>query len=92
MSTHTGPQRAVGHGPPGADGALWAQVRAGDRDAFTALYHRHADAVWNHAYRLTASRTAAEDVLAATFLALGRLTLRLLVPSEDMTIPLAPGR
>jgi RNA polymerase sigma-70 factor (ECF subfamily) len=54
--------------PPVADEELWAAVRRGDRDAFTALYHRHAEAVWQHAYRLTASRTAAEDVLAATFL------------------------
>ncbi len=54
--------------PPPDDHGLWTAVRAGDRDAFAAVYHRHADAVWNHAYRLTASRTAAEDVLAATFL------------------------
>jgi RNA polymerase sigma factor (sigma-70 family) len=50
------------------DHELWALARRGDRDAFTALYHRHAAAVWNHGYRLTASRTAAEDVLSATFL------------------------
>jgi RNA polymerase sigma factor (sigma-70 family) len=50
------------------DHTLWAAAGDGDRAAFTALYHRHADAVWRHAYRLTGSRTAAEDVLAATFL------------------------
>ena len=60
------------HAPPAGDGALWSAVQCGDRDAFTALYHRHADAVWNHAYRLSASRTLAEDVLAATFLAAWR--------------------
>jgi RNA polymerase sigma factor (sigma-70 family) len=53
---------------PPDDQELWAAARAGDRDAFTALYHRHASAVWAHAHRLTASPTAAEDVLAATFL------------------------
>ena len=51
-----------------SDDELWARARCGDRDAFTALYHRHAEAVWNHGYRLTGSRTAAEDVLSATFL------------------------
>lgn len=50
------------------DHTLWAAAADGDPDAFTALYHRHADAVWRHAYRLTGTRTAAEDVLAATFL------------------------
>ena len=54
--------------PPADDHELWASAQRGDRDAFTVLYHRHADAVWNHAYRLTASPTTAEDVLAATFL------------------------
>lgn len=51
---------------------LWAAVQRGDRHAFTVLYHRHADAVWNQAYRLTASRAMAEDALAATFLAAWR--------------------
>jgi RNA polymerase sigma factor (sigma-70 family) len=61
----------VGTAPPD-DHELWAAAgdddRRTSRDAFSALYERHADAVWRHAYRLTASRTAAEDVLAATFL------------------------
>lgn len=67
----TRPQAAA-PAPPGSDGSLWRAVQDGDRDAFTAIYHRHADAVWNQAYRLTASRTTAEDVLAATFLAAWR--------------------
>ncbi|OLT09006.1 hypothetical protein BJF78_06640 [Pseudonocardia sp. CNS-139] len=50
------------------DHELWELARTGDREAFTALYHRHADAVWSHAHRLTGSGSAAEDVLAATFL------------------------
>jgi RNA polymerase sigma factor (sigma-70 family) len=54
--------------PPGDDVALWAAARDGDPEAFTELYHRHADPVWRHAHRLTGSPTAAEDVLAATFL------------------------
>lgn len=54
------------------DHSLWAAAGDDDRDtstaAFTTLYHRHADAVWRHAYRLTGTRAGAEDVLAATFL------------------------
>ncbi|WP_090052624.1 RNA polymerase sigma factor [Lentzea fradiae] len=38
------------------------------RVAFTALFERHAEAVWNYAYRLTASWSQAEDLLSATFL------------------------
>lgn len=71
MTTRSG-AAAAAHAPPGSDGALWRAVQDGDRDAFTVLYHRHADAVWNHAYRLTASRPIAEDALAATFLAAWR--------------------
>jgi RNA polymerase sigma-70 factor (ECF subfamily) len=55
-----------------SDHTLWAAAAGGDREAFTTLYHRHADAVWRHAHRLTGTRTAAEDVLAATFLAAWR--------------------
>lgn len=74
MTTRPGAaaQKSGAAPPTGSDGALWAAVQQGDRDAFTAVYHRHADAVWNQAYRLTASRTVAEDVLAATFLAAWR--------------------
>lgn len=54
--------------PHAGDHELWAAAQGGDRDAFTEIYHRHAEAVWSHAHRLTASRSAAEDVLAATFL------------------------
>lgn len=49
------------------DHTLWAAARDGDREAFATLYRRHADAVWQQAYRLTGSRTAAEDVVAETF-------------------------
>ena len=57
----------MGAAPPD-DHELWAAAQRGDRGAFTTLYHRHVEAVWRQAYRLTGSRTAAEDVLAATFL------------------------
>lgn len=48
-----------------SDRELWA---AGDEQAFTALYERHAEAVWNYAYRLSASWSAADDLLGTVFL------------------------
>ncbi|NGY64986.1 sigma-70 family RNA polymerase sigma factor [Lentzea sp. NEAU-D13] len=53
-------------GPP--DTQLWEQIAQGDHAAFTELFERHAEAVWNYAYRLTASWSQAEDLLSATFL------------------------
>jgi RNA polymerase sigma factor (sigma-70 family) len=41
---------------------------AGDRTAFGQLFERHVEAVWNHAYRLTASWSRAEDLTSSTFL------------------------
>ncbi|MFE9749749.1 RNA polymerase sigma factor [Saccharothrix saharensis] len=51
------------------DAELWAR---GDEAAFAVLFDRHAEAVWNHAYRLTASWSLAEDLTSATFLAAWR--------------------
>lgn len=48
-----------------SDAALWEQ---GDEAAFEELYDRYAEAVWNHAYRLTASWATAEDLTSGTFL------------------------
>jgi RNA polymerase sigma factor (sigma-70 family) len=53
-------------GPP--DTRLWEQIAKGDHAAFTELFERHAEAVWNYAYRLTASWSQAEDLLSTTFL------------------------
>ena len=47
---------------PDTDAELWAR---GDKAAFAALFDRHAEAVWNHAYRLTASWSLAEDLTSA---------------------------
>jgi RNA polymerase sigma-70 factor (ECF subfamily) len=68
MTSVEGATTAEGRG----DGELWSAAALGDRVAFTELYHRHADAVWRLAMRMTGSRAAAEDVLAATFLAAWR--------------------
>jgi len=54
-------------GPP-PDAQLWDLIAKGDHVAFAELFERHAEAVWNYAYRLTASWSQAEDLLSATFL------------------------
>lgn len=49
------------------------RVRAGEESAFAELFDSHARAVYNHAFRLTADWSTAEDVMAATFLEAWRL-------------------
>lgn len=51
-----------------SDHDLWTRAAAGDRTAFGELFERHAEAVWNHAFRLTASWSQAEDITSSTFL------------------------
>jgi RNA polymerase sigma-70 factor (ECF subfamily) len=50
------------------DAELWTRAAAGDRPASGELFERHVEAVWNHAYRLTASWSQAEDLTSSTFL------------------------
>lgn len=58
--------------PPPTDATLWGSIGDGDHASFTALFERHAERVWNYAYRLTASWSTADDLLSATFLAAWR--------------------
>jgi len=51
-----------------SDHELWTRAAGGDRTAFGELFERHVEAVWNHAYRLTASWSLAEDLTSSTFL------------------------
>lgn len=51
--------------PPGPDHELWVRAQHGDRDAFTALYHRHAEAVWNHAAPATVTAYGPDGTGAA---------------------------
>ncbi|HEX6359078.1 RNA polymerase sigma factor [Actinophytocola sp.] len=51
-----------------SDVELWSRAADGDRQAFGELFERHVEAVWNHAYRLTASWSQAEDLTSSTFL------------------------
>jgi RNA polymerase sigma factor (sigma-70 family) len=55
-------------GAPVGDQALWDRAAEGDEAAFSELFERHVQAVWNHAYRLTGSWSAAEDLTSTTFL------------------------
>jgi RNA polymerase sigma factor (sigma-70 family) len=50
------------------DRELWDRAAGGDESAFSELFERHAEAVWNHAHRLTGSWSGAEDLTSTTFL------------------------
>ncbi|MFJ8596561.1 RNA polymerase sigma factor [Streptomyces sp. NPDC093598] len=52
---------------------LRTRVRAGESSAFAELFDSYARAVYNHAFRLTANWSTAEDVMAATFMEAWRL-------------------
>ncbi|GIG57969.1 DNA-directed RNA polymerase sigma-70 factor [Longispora fulva] len=50
------------------DRELWDEALAGSPAAFGLLFDRHARAVYNHCFRLTASWSEAEDLTQVTFL------------------------
>lgn len=54
------------------DEGLWVQSLLGQGEAFGALYDRHRDRVFRHAYRLSGNHHDAEDIMAASFLELWR--------------------
>ena len=51
-----------------SDAELWASSRAGDRDAFGALFDRHAKLIYNYCFRRVGSWATAEDMLSMVFL------------------------
>jgi RNA polymerase sigma factor (sigma-70 family) len=53
--------------------SLRTRVRAGDQDAFGALFEQNARAVYNHAFRSTGNWSTAEDIVSLTFLEAWRL-------------------
>ncbi|MCP2167300.1 RNA polymerase sigma factor [Goodfellowiella coeruleoviolacea] len=72
--------------PPADDRELWQRVTSGGPDAdaaFTELFERHAEAVWNYAYRLTASWSSADDLLSTTFLTVWRLRTRVVLTRDS---------
>lgn len=52
---------------------LWSRSLKGEGEAFRALYARHRDRIFRHAYRLSGDRHDAEDIMATAFLELWRL-------------------
>jgi RNA polymerase sigma factor (sigma-70 family) len=50
------------------DEVLWQRAIKHEGKAFGELYERHANAVYNHCFRRTASWSLAEDVTSAVFL------------------------
>ncbi|MEV1174378.1 RNA polymerase sigma factor [Nonomuraea sp. NPDC049784] len=54
-----------------------ARIRDGDKAAFGELFDDCAKSVYNHAFRLTANWSTAEDVMALTFLEAWRLRSRI---------------
>jgi RNA polymerase sigma-70 factor (ECF subfamily) len=60
----------------GADARLAAELAGGSRVAMGRLYHRHKDAVYRLAYRITGRGKDAEDVLQDVFVGLERALAR----------------
>ena len=63
--------------------SLRVRVRTGDPEAFRELFVDHARSVYNHAFRLTGSWWAAEDVVSLTFLEAWRLRGRVVDTEAD---------
>jgi RNA polymerase sigma factor (sigma-70 family) len=57
--------------------SMRVRIRDGDKAAFGELFDGCARSVYNHAFRLTADWSAAEDVMALTFLEAWRLRGRI---------------
>jgi RNA polymerase sigma factor (sigma-70 family) len=51
-----------------SDADLWARSRAGDPDAFGALFERHAKLIFNYCFRQIADRETAKEMLQLVFL------------------------
>jgi RNA polymerase sigma factor (sigma-70 family) len=76
-------QGGVGTGEP-TDRELWERAADGDGSAFGVLFDRHARAVHNHCFRLTASWSTAEDLTSTVFLQTWRHRSRLRLASESL--------
>jgi RNA polymerase sigma factor (sigma-70 family) len=68
--------------PP--DGTLWELAGAGEGEAFGLLFDRHARAVYNHCFRLTASWSTAEDLTSTTFLLAWRQRDRMRLANDSL--------
>jgi RNA polymerase sigma factor (sigma-70 family) len=63
------------------DEQIAERVRAGDAGALGELFVRHGPAVFRYAFRRTADRAEAEDVLSIVFLELWRTRERMIAPN-----------
>lgn len=72
------------------DVQLWEQARAGDAEAFGALYERHARSVQSFCMWWSADQQAAEDAAATVFLEVWRQRSRLVL-TTDSAAPLLLG-
>ena len=50
------------------DSVLWERTRAGDAEAFTILFERHATTIYNFCFRRVGDWGVAEDLLSIVFL------------------------
>jgi DNA-directed RNA polymerase specialized sigma24 family protein len=66
------------------DATLWDLAGAGDGEAFGRLFDRHARAVYNHCFRLTASWSTAEDLTSVTFLLAWRQRDRMRLANQSL--------
>jgi RNA polymerase sigma-70 factor (ECF subfamily) len=69
------------------DRALWSQAAGGSAHALGVLFDRHAKAVYNHCFRLTASWAEAEDHLQATFLLAWRKRGQVMKLERESALP-----
>jgi RNA polymerase sigma factor (sigma-70 family) len=65
-----------------SDADLWGRSRAGDRDAFGALFERYATLIYNYCFRRVGSWSTAEDLLSVVFLEAWRRREKELPPDK----------
>jgi RNA polymerase sigma-70 factor (ECF subfamily) len=61
---------------------LWERSRAGDAEAFAALFERHARTIYNYCFRRVGDWSAAEDLLSIVFLEAWRRHAKRLPPGK----------
>lgn len=64
------------------DTTLWSRSRAGDRNAFEALFERHARAIYNYGFHRLGDWSAAEDFVSVVFLEAWRRREKELEPGK----------
>ncbi len=70
-----------------SDAVLWARSQGGLASAFGELFRRHSSAVYNHAFRRTASWERAEDVVSIVFLEAWRARGKVVLDADGSLLP-----